>query len=142
MQCTELCGRKVQRLGRGCGIWLHEAECQGSGSGNLLPYTGFSLAPHVLCQTVAGLMVSFPATWHLVSSQVFAYACAQLPCVQCFHRTPCYLLIEVLTSAASIKGGPECLGDVNEHTLHCQAREASAVAQVEWLTLGKAQELQ
>lgn len=112
------------KAGKSCGIRLHETECQGSGSGNLLPYTGPSLTPHVACQTVTGLMVSFPATWQpCVFSQAFAYARAQLLCVQCLHRTPCYLLIEVFTSAASITWGPECLGDVNEHTLALPGRE-------------------
>lgn len=69
-------------------------------------------------------MVSFPTTWHpCVFSQEFAYSRVQLPCVQCLHRTPCYLLIKVLTSAASLKGGPECLGDVNERTLALPGRE-------------------
>lgn len=111
------------------GYWLHEAESQGSGCGNLLPCTGSSLAPRVLCQTVTGLMVSFLMTWWYpcVFSQAFACAHVLLMYVQCLHRTPCYLLIELLTSAASIKGGPECLGDVNEHILTLPGRESQVL---------------
>lgn len=61
-----------------------------SGSGNLPPETGSSLALHIACQTLTGLILNFSATWRpcfvlcwfcFFFSQVFAYARVRLPCV-------------------------------------------------------------
>lgn len=83
-------------------------------------------------------MVSLPSD---LAPWFFGYTGVQLPCAQCLCRTPCYLLIKVFTSAASVTGDLNASEMLMNTPSHCQGERGKCCG-TGGLALGKAQELQ